>query len=103
MKQALSSVALQEIIPAILPSLCFQSVLCHSSFHSSQMIEERLRNLQLAGGQVPLSYWKAYPATHDDVPLEPNYSRPKFRLFDGTGNPVQHLAHSPRLILLYKI
>ncbi len=36
---------------------------------------------------------KPYPAWIDSVPYTPGFSQPDFKMFDGTGDPHQHLAH----------
>nr|CAD1837639.1 unnamed protein product [Ananas comosus var. bracteatus] len=36
---------------------------------------------------------KPYPAWHDHVPYPPNYNRPRFQMFDGTGDAREHLTH----------
>jgi hypothetical protein len=48
------------------------------------------------GAYAPLSisdYNKPYPEWNDDVPFPPGYHQPKFVVFDGTGDPHQHMAH----------
>lgn len=36
---------------------------------------------------------KPTPAWIDSVPYTPGFSQPDFKMFDGTGDPHQHLAH----------
>lgn len=36
---------------------------------------------------------KPYPAWIDSVPYTPGFSQPDFKMFDGTGDPHQHLTH----------
>lgn len=36
---------------------------------------------------------KSTPAWIDSVPYTPGFSQPDFKMFDGRGDPHQHLAH----------
>jgi hypothetical protein len=44
------------------------------------------------------NYIKPYPAWHDDVPFPMGYHQPKFKEFDGTGCPHEHIAHICQLV-----
>nr|CAD1817824.1 unnamed protein product [Ananas comosus var. bracteatus] len=50
---------------------------------------------QLAQDNEPLlrESDKPYQAWHDLVPFPPGYTRPQFQMFDGTGDPREHLTH----------
>ncbi|KAH7685483.1 Pheromone/general odorant binding protein [Dioscorea alata] len=67
--------------------------------HSVVMTREEIQHMvatelkHAKNSEIRIDYDKPYPSYHDLVPYSKGYNVPKFKQFNGIGNPDQYLAH----------
>uniref|UniRef100_A0A2N9E9D5 Retrotransposon gag domain-containing protein n=1 Tax=Fagus sylvatica TaxID=28930 RepID=A0A2N9E9D5_FAGSY len=58
-----------------------------------EFIKDAIKDQVGSGSQSSIGYVKPYTQRIDLMRMSTNYQPPKFQLFDGKGNPRQHVAH----------
>ncbi|MHC6132230.1 hypothetical protein L8N14_017245, partial [Serratia marcescens] len=58
-----------------------------------EIVAKKMKQVSTETENKQVGIGRPYPAHFDQVPYPKGYLVPKFKIFDGIGNPIQHIAH----------
>ncbi|MHC6133263.1 retrotransposon gag domain-containing protein, partial [Serratia marcescens] len=64
-----------------------------TSARIEEIVAEKMKQVSAEDENKKVGIGRPYPAHFDQVPYPKGYLVPRFKIYDGIGNPIQHIAH----------